>query len=170
MPFNRVLRSILNETEKIWNSTELLSEYKMTGGTETNTTRFVQRIKEHLKEQIYCFKSPGLASLIMHKEKASSIMKVVAEKEEDEHADIEKVSKQIKQELKDLPGIGNGYPVLDDNEINNSILPTVHDILLMISPKFQTNKKAVALISSIIAHINLLNTFMNMGLHQHITK
>ena len=68
----------------------------MTGGTETNTTRFVQRIKEHLKEQIYCFKSPGLASLIMHKEKASSIMKVVAEKEEYDHTDIEKVSKQIK--------------------------------------------------------------------------
>ena len=45
------------EPDKVWSTTELLAEYRKAGGTETNTTKFVQRVKEYLKDLIYCFKA-----------------------------------------------------------------------------------------------------------------
>ena len=95
----------------------MLAEYRKAGGTETNTTRFIQRIKEYIKDEIYCFKASGVASLIMQKEKASTILKLVSNEEEDDYLEIEKVSKQIKEEIKSLPVIRKGYPLLDDAKI-----------------------------------------------------
>ena len=37
-PSNFILRSILNEDNKMWNSIELLDAYKNKGGTESNST------------------------------------------------------------------------------------------------------------------------------------
>ena len=50
-PFNFILRIILNKENKMWNSSELLDAYKNKGGTESNRTRLVNRIK--LKNEIY---------------------------------------------------------------------------------------------------------------------
>ena len=75
-PFNFILRSIMNEPDRMWTSTELLEAYKRKGGTESNNTRFVNRIKQYLNDEIYCFMSPGIATIIMHKHKASTIFKV----------------------------------------------------------------------------------------------
>ena len=69
-PFNYILKSILKE-EKIWNTNELLDAYRNKDGTESNSTHPVKRIQQHLKDEIYCFKAPGAATVIMHKEKAS---------------------------------------------------------------------------------------------------
>ena len=134
----------------MWNSCELLEEYRNKGGTESNTTRFVARIEEYMKEEIYCFSSPGIATIIMLKKKASTLLKLVSNKEEDESLETVKIAKQIKSEVKGVVGIKDNYPVLDETAIEQSILPTLNDILINISPKFKTNQKTVALISSIV--------------------
>ena len=72
----------------------------------------------------------------MQKEKASTILKLVSNEEEDDYLEIEKASTQIKEEIKSLPGIRKGYPLLDDAKIENTILPTINNILVSISPKF----------------------------------
>ena len=67
IPFNYILQSIRNEQDKVWNSSELLEEYRNKGGTETNSTHFVARIKEYMKDEMHCFISPGIATVIMLK-------------------------------------------------------------------------------------------------------
>ena len=75
-PFNHVLKILRKSEDKIWSSTELLHLYKEKGGNESNTTRLVNRIFDFMTDELYTFKSPGLATIIMHKKKASQILKV----------------------------------------------------------------------------------------------
>ena len=44
-----------------------------------------------MEEELYCFKACGLASIIMHKEKASTMFKIVNEKDNDEDIKISKL-------------------------------------------------------------------------------
>ena len=127
----------------------MLDAYIEKGGTESNVTRFLTRIQEYLKDEIYCFKSPGVATIIMHKKKATNLLQLVSNQDEDETLETEKVARQIKSEVKDVHGITDKYPLLDDDTIADSILPTLND-LVAISPKFKTNQKAVPLTSSIV--------------------
>ena len=150
IPFNYILRSIRNEQDKVWNSSELLEEYRNKGGTETNSTCFVARIKEYMKDEIHCFSSPGIATVIMLKKKASKLLKLVSNEDEAESLDTAKIAKQIKSEIMNAVGIKDNYPVLDETAIQQAILPTLNEILINISPKFETNEKTVALISSIL--------------------
>ena len=53
----------------------------------------------------------------MQKEKASTILKLVSNEEEDDYLEIEKVSTQIKEEIKSLPGIRKVYSLPDDAKI-----------------------------------------------------
>ena len=58
---------------------------------------------------------------------------------------------QIKSQIKSVSVIN--YPVLDENLLTETILPTLNDILVIISPKFKDNLKSVALISSIVTTV-----------------
>ena len=97
--------------------------------------------------------SPGIATVIMHKKKASSLFKVVGMKEDDDAIEIENVGKKITSELSDIPTIKEHYPVLDSDELSGLCLPTLTALLTMISPNFKNNSKAIALISSMIITI-----------------
>ena len=74
-------------------------------------------------------------------------------KEEDDTIEIEKVAMKIKSELKDIPTIKENYPVLDPDELTELCLPTLNTLLSIVSPKFNGNGKAIALISSMITTI-----------------
>ena len=89
-PFNFVLRSIIYEKERIWSSAELIQVYRSKGGTETNRSRFIDRIQDHLKDQVYCFKAIGVNTVIMHCSKAASLVKLTKVQDEDNFADTKK--------------------------------------------------------------------------------
>ena len=158
--FNFIIRSIKNEPERIWQSTELLKIYQEKGGTETNTTRFIQRIEMQLHNEIYCFKSPGISTIIMHKEKAGKMFNLVQTKEEDDDTELERVASRLKSEIKEIPKLNDEYPVLDIDCLSESTLPTLKNVLQLISPKFSENSKVISLISSIIATISSSKTSM----------
>lgn len=96
----------------------------------------------------------------MHCSKAATLVKLTKAQDEDDFIDTEKLAKQIKCELKECTGIKDQYPVLDEYEISNSISPTLNSLLLLISPQFKDNEKAVALICSIISSITNSHTSM----------
>ena len=87
-------------------------------------------------------------------------MKLTKGQDEDDFLDTKKLANQLKNELKECVGVKDQYPVLDETEISNSILPTMYDLLLLISPKFKDNLKAVSMISSIIASVASSQTSM----------
>ena len=98
-----------------------------------------------MKDEIQCFSFAGIV-----KKKASTLLKLVCHKDEEESLKAVKIAKQIKSEAKGAVGIKDNYPVLDETAIKQTILSTLNEILLNISPKFETNQKTVALISSIV--------------------
>ena len=85
----------------------------------------------------------------MHKKKASTILDLVTNQNEDESLETEKVAMQIKSDIKNISGIKDKHPVLDEYLLTEIILPTLNNVLVTISPKFKDIPKSVALISRI---------------------
>ena len=65
-------------------------------GTESNSTRLVNWIQQNLKDEIYSFKAPGVATVIMHKKKVSAILNLVTNQDKDESLQTWKVAMQMK--------------------------------------------------------------------------
>ena len=104
-----------------------------------------------MTDEIYCFKAAFLATIVMHKKKASQVLKLVNSKDKDEALETEKIAKKIKDEIKEVPGVKEEYPVLDEETLQNTIIPILISILVSISPKFQPNPMAAALISIVVS-------------------
>ena len=58
-----------------------------------------------MTDEIYCFKAAGLATIVMHKKKASQVLKLVNSKDKDEALITEKIAKKIKAEIKEVSGV-----------------------------------------------------------------
>lgn len=97
----------------IWNTNESLDAYQNKADTESNIKRLVNRIHQHLKDGIYYFKASGVATDVMHKTKAPTILNLVTNEDEDESIETDKVSMQIKSKIKNVCGTKDKYPVLD---------------------------------------------------------
>ena len=111
--FNYILRSIKNEEERIWNSFELHQEYLKKGSTESKVSRLIAIIEKQMKDEVYCFKAAGMAALITHKQKASSMFKVLVKSDTDVEEDIKRVAQRISSEIKEALVIKDSYPALD---------------------------------------------------------
>ena len=102
-----------------------------------------------MEEGLYCFKACGLASIIMHKEKASKMFKIVNEKKDDEDIELKNVTNRIKTEIKQAPTLKYNYPILSQDTLSEISLPTLENLLALISPEL-ANSKVSALISSMV--------------------
>ena len=76
--------------------------------------------------------------------------KVLVKSDTDEEADIKRVAQRIFREIKEVPMIKDSYPALDEEEISDLFLPSLLSMLTIMSPKFQSNLKVVAGMSSMI--------------------
>ena len=140
----------------------------MKGGTES---RLIERIEKHMKDEVYCFKAPGMATLIMHKQKASSMFKVLVKSDTDEEEDIKRVAQRISSEIKEAPVIKDSYPALGEEEISDLCLRSLLSMLPIMSPKFQSNLKVVALMSNMIktvmtSRISILQVALGLEVHE----
>ena len=54
-----------------------------------------------MKDEIYCFKAAAMATIIMHKQKATCMFKVLVKNDTDEEEDIKRVAKRIFSETKE---------------------------------------------------------------------
>ena len=54
------------------------------GGSERNRSRLISKLKDHMNEEIYVFSCPGVASIIMLKQKASHLVNAVSETDNDD--------------------------------------------------------------------------------------
>ena len=99
-----VTRSIRNLPNKFWTSKELHELYKENRGAENKCSRFLTKSIGHMKNELYVFTSPGLADIVMFKEKASSMFKIVSEDHSDDDDDddvsMQLIANRIKEEIK----------------------------------------------------------------------
>ena len=60
--------------------------------------------------------SSGLASFVMHKNRASKMLKL-RNTEDDDEVDLKEVTDRIKKEIKDVPTMKNDYLILTEEEL-----------------------------------------------------
>ena len=94
-----------------------------------------------------------MATIIMHKQKASSLFPVLVKSDADDEEDIMRVAQRIANESKEVPVVKDHYPILDEAEISELCMPSLLSLLSNVSPKFSSNLKVIALISSMIKSV-----------------
>ena len=78
-----VSRSIGNLPDQSWPSLEFHEMYtRIKEGVIYS--RFIPKLKDHVNEEIYVFSCPGVASIIMLKQKASHLVNAVSETDNDD--------------------------------------------------------------------------------------
>ena len=88
-----------SDTTRIWNSIELNALYTDKGGSQTQSRFLVNAIRELLKPDLIVLSSPGIASIVLFKTKASEQFHIVYEEDDDCNAGaIKSLSKAIKAE------------------------------------------------------------------------
>ena len=60
----------------------------------------------------------------------TSFFQVVNNSEDNESVEVDKIGKKIRSEIKELPAIKNEYLVLNKKTLNNSVIPTLNQLLI----------------------------------------
>ena len=137
----------------MWTSKELHDSYLEKGGTESNKSRFLNKIVSLLQSEVHVFHSPGIAPLLIHKKKASSMFKLVASHdEEDDNNDVKSVAKKIQQEIKAMTINKSNYTPVTSENIFDNCSETLKMLLCSITSKFE-NSLPTAMIGSIITNM-----------------
>ena len=116
---------------------------------KSHTRRFINRIKRHRENGLYCFKSSSLAFITMHK-KASKMSKFVNEKENDEDIELKSVANKRKTEVKQEKMLNNSSPVLCLENLSKISIPTLENLFALISLTL-ANSKIIALMSRMVS-------------------
>ena len=95
-----VIKEILGNQDKIWNSVEIYDVYIEYGGHQhvpSNKNRLMNRISELLHDKVYLFKSPRVATLLMHKQKASNLFQLVNCNGDENDIQVDQIAVKIKK-------------------------------------------------------------------------
>lgn len=111
-----------------------------------------------MKNEVYLFKSPGLATIVMHKQKAATTFKLAFNTDPGD-IQIETVAAQIVSEVKSVSHLKENYPILDLENSLEICSPTLMNLLSLISPDLRNTHKA-ALIGNIVTNAVTAGTSM----------
>ena len=127
---------------KMWNSTELLHEYKGNGGTTIMQKKLlIQKIKEYFKDARIVLSSPGIASIVAFTSKTTKLFHLMKQDDDDDDDEVDmalsKVAKKIQQVIGMLKSKRNKYRVNTDVDIaREPISETLLSLLEKVSGKF----------------------------------
>ena len=120
-----MLRSIRNEPERIWTSTELCEIYVSKGATGTCHVCFLDSLEKNLGKSYCILKASGLAAICIHKERAASIFKVTSVIDNPDKEMIIKVAKMIKADIAQKKHNVLTYSSLKKDTLNKNLSNTL---------------------------------------------
>ena len=145
--FSNLISRMVSNASHIWSSIELHNIYKYLGGS-VSRKYLINQVKEYFGEHLIPLSSPGLSTMFVFANHASSIMKI--EKDDDEMADITNVAKKIKDEIKVIPFDKSKYRTsIDLNVALGESSPTLLALLSEISSSL-SNSLPAALIGNMV--------------------
>ncbi|XP_066930028.1 uncharacterized protein [Clytia hemisphaerica] len=157
-----VITALKSDPEKVWNSIEIHNLHIDNGGTESNRSRFMLKLKEEMKDEVFLLSSPGTATIVMLKTKAETILKLENDDEQDYHVQMKSIAEKIVKETKSLKRTFDRYTLINENIFNGS--ETLLDLLSEISDKLKHSLPA-AMIESIVSSTILGKpTMLQVGL------
>lgn len=135
-----VARSIRNLPDKSWTSLELHELYQNNRGNEGNRSRFITKLTDHMKNEIYVFTCPGMASILMLKQKASNMFQLVSENvigDGDDDTSIQQIARKIQEDVQKLPNGKSEYSTIGTENLFDECSSTLLTLLSKISPNFE---------------------------------
>ena len=141
--FVRVRNHMLNDKSQIWNTTELEGLYTSYGGTLLSRRLLVEKLSKELEPDLLVLSGVGVANILVFRNQAAKHMKIVCNNEDYTDQAIERLSKVIIRESKELKRDQSTYNTrinLDDAQASSS--PTLLKLLSRISSKLDGNLPA----------------------------
>ena len=144
---------ILTDKSHIWNSVELFERYRDFGGNKLSRKHLIKKLSVIFEDDLLVLSSPGIASIIIFRSKASDVLRLVDDEEDDLDAAVTKVSNKIVQDVKAIPMDKANYNTQINSELAiENVSETVLDILANISTKLNKTLPSI-LIGSIITSV-----------------
>ena len=151
--FNGVIHDLNEDRTRIWNSIELHEQYIAHGGESLTRRNLMSKLSQHFGHDILVLSGAGVASILSFRSKSSSILKLVANDEDDDDAAVSKVAKLIVAETKTLKHDKSKYQtrVSLENSLDDASQTLLH-LLSLLSTKLDSTLPA-AMIGNIVTSI-----------------
>lgn len=151
--FNRVIHDLNQDRTRMWNSIELHKQYIAHGGESLTRRNLMSKLSEHSGQDILVLSGTGVASIILFRSKASSVLKLVGNEEDCDDAAVSKVAKLIVAETKKLKHDKSKYQtrVSLENSLDDAS-QTLRHLLSLLSTKLDSTLPA-AMIGNIVTSI-----------------
>ena len=162
----QVIKDLQLNQSKMWTSVEIHQYYCDIGGNILSRRSLINELSTHFGTSLLVLSSPGIASILLFRGKASSIFRI-DDIDEDE-ADIKKVAKVIEKEIKQIPVNKNLYEKRINKEIAlKDVSETLSQLLSSISSKLSNNSLPSILIGNIVTSVysrRATNLLIDLGL------
>ena len=138
--FNSLMETMLKDKSRMWTSIELESEYRNTGGTILTRRKLIKKISHFLKDEAMVLSSPGIASIVVFKNKANSMLRIqeVEKETENDTSDevLDMIAKSIVSEIKEIPSDKSNYQSrINISLAKSDVSPTLAKLLSKIDSK-----------------------------------
>ena len=171
---DRALNSTVGEMQSdkscVWTSVEIHKTYTTHGGTNLSRAQLIQQISDVFADDLLIFSSPGLANIILFRNIASKLLRLV--EEEEDNKSIELVVKQIVKECKELSAI----KVSTTQELIKEKLQQRWQALLLLSllsslsEKLQYSLPALLIANTVTANVTNHPTHLQIALGIHVRE
>ncbi len=141
-----------SKQEDVYNSVDVHNMYKDFGGCHLTRHALVDALETHFSEELIAIHVNGFAKMLMFRESAMVAFKLVKEEDDSDLTPLmTKMSKQVKEEVSEMPFDKANYNKHIDNEILDEYSSeTVKKFLNVISPGLGNSLKGY-LICNIIS-------------------
>ncbi len=147
-----LIAHVQENQSRTWHSVELFQAYTDYGGTVLSRKQLIKKLSDHFGAHLLVLSSPGIANIIVFRNKASDILRVVDDDDDDLDVAITNVSKTVKADVKRIHVDKGHYSTgIDTESAIQSVSTTVLDLLANLSPKLDKTLPAL-LIGSMITN------------------
>ena len=149
--FEYVTGLMLEDKSRVWNSNEIFDIYSSEGGVKMTKRRFIEYLCTHFGEDLLELSASGVASIIVFKSKAPSLLRVVNDYDDSEiDAAIKTIAKRITKDVTDCILDKAKYSTrLTTENLQQPVSDTLMRLLAKLSSKLE-NTPPAHLIGNII--------------------
>ena len=145
---------LTNDKQQIWNSVELFQEYHSHGGGMMSRGLLVQKLVKHFSGELVALSAPGYAQIIAFRGHAFVQLMTVKDDDDDIVPSIDKLSKQVIKECKDLHLDKSSYRLdLNIHTAEEAISKSLLTFLSALSPKLKSHCLPAIMIGNIITGV-----------------
>lgn len=164
---------MVKDSSSFLNSVELLEAYKEFGGDGLTRRLIILNLCERFGDDLVVLKSPGLANIVCLRSVASKCMRLVQDEDDDTEVTINKLSKVIRNEIKEITLDKNCYDTgINRQKCGGTVSNTVMKLLGKLSPKLDNTLPAL-LIGSVLTGVmknHPTSLQISLGIKMRISK